>query len=165
MVCGHNSNRLQAVGSPATSACSALTPHSQEFTASTYSPYTLLRCGPSSPPCRPAPSARQGPLCLPILLQSPITSPARCCPRCEGASQCSWTTLRCAGRPYRRPSRGWLCGSPMLALRWPYEPSRSRLATRAMQHNPNTLIDLLCCDAHGYQVQSRQPHADVHCLP
>jgi hypothetical protein len=30
-----------------------------------------------------------------------------------------------------------------------------------MQHNPNTLIDLLCCDAHGYQVQSRQPHADV----
>jgi hypothetical protein len=34
-----------------------------------------------------------------------------------------------------------------------------------MQHNPNTLIDLLCCDAHGYQVQSRQPHADVHCLP
>jgi hypothetical protein len=103
----------------------------KRFTAS-YTPRTPPWCFPLAVSTQRIRIQRcVSPFCFKVLL----TSPARCCPRCEGAIPVQLDHLRCASRPYRRPSRGWLCGSH-LCLHWGghTEPSRpDRTSPRAMQ--------------------------------
>jgi hypothetical protein len=114
MVCGHNSNRLQAVGSPATSACSALTGPSQEVHCLNILPVHLFRCGASSP----------------LAVQHPAHGTQRCVshsaephPGCQ-VLPAVWCHPSAAGpcavlAGSHSAHRGWLCGSHLLALRWP----------------------------------------------
>jgi hypothetical protein len=53
--------------------------------------------------------------------------------------------------------------SPMLALRWP--TALTVQTGHARSHAAQPQYTDLSAAMPGYQVQSRQPHADVHCLP